>query len=100
MLICPSLKSAFDAKKGTGTDKWIHLHLSIKIIPFFIRIYRDYRPISGRSLSFMRYVGNKTAIPRVDWIIKTPYCEWSAKSPKTSFLSKTDGYFKGLVVSD
>ena len=26
--------------------------------------------------------------------------EWSAKSPKTSFLSKTDGYFKGLVVSD
>ena len=66
MLICPSLKSAFDAKKGTGTDKWIHLHLSIKLIPFFIRIYRDYRPISGRSLSFMRYVGNKTAIPRVD----------------------------------
>ena len=26
--------------------------------------------------------------------------EWSAKSPKTPFLPKTDGYFKGLVVSD
>jgi len=26
--------------------------------------------------------------------------EWSAKSPKTPFLPKTDGYFKGFVVSD
>lgn len=37
----------------------------------------------------------------LSWLDEYPVIdEWSAKSPKTPFLPKTDGYFKGLVVSD